>query len=183
MSPLDAHPVDLEASWREFGSRLRAWLQRRVRQPADADDLLQDVFLRLAQSPPTTIDGERIGAWLYRVARNALIDFRRRQHVRRAEALDDSATPDAEEPGAGGSIARCLEPMLRTLPERYERAVRAADLEGRSQKELAQEQGLSYSALKSRVQRGRAMLRDTLVACCQPDEDLDCEGCEPDACA
>ena len=171
---------DLDAAWSRFSDQLRRWLERRLPQAADAEDVLQQVFLKLAQHPPTNVPEERIGAWLFRVARNALIDARRRAGVRRTDTLDDDALRE-EEQEERRSISRCLEPMLHTLPQDYAEAVRGADFERRTQKRLAEEAGVSLSAMKSRVQRGRAMLRDNLVACCNPDDDLNCRGCEPDA--
>lgn len=172
---------DLEAAWSRFGDQLRRWLERRVRQPADAEDVLQQVFLKMAASPPLDVPDEKIGAWLFRVARNALVDAGRKARVRRADALVAIETEAREDPTSRKGLTRCLEPMLKTLPETYAIAVRETDLHGRSQRELAAELGLSYSALKSRVQRGRRMLRDNLVACCRPDEDLNCSGCDEDA--
>lgn len=150
-------------------------------QPADAEDVLQQVFLKMASSPPKDVPEERLGAWLFRVARNALVDHGRRARVRTAQTLPDAGVADANGTGPKKSLSRCLEPMLKTLPEHYADAVKKADLEGRSQRELAEELGLSHSAVKSRVQRGRRMLHDNLIACCRPDEDLNCGGCGDDA--
>ena len=63
-------------------------------------------------------------------------------------------------------LSRCLEPFLRQLPKTYREAVEAVDLKGQSQKVLAEEWGLSHSAVKSRVQRGRKMLKELFHACC-----------------
>ena len=143
--------------------------------------MLQQVFLKMTASPPKGIPEERIGAWLFRVARNALVDARRRASIRNTESLTEGELPERDETTSRKSLTECLEPMLRTLPEDYAVAVREADLHRRSQRELAEELGLTYSALKSRVQRGRRMLHDNLVACCRPDEDLNCSGCDDDA--
>ena len=172
---------DLEAAWLRFGDRLRRWLERRMPQAADAEDVLQQVFLKMATAPPKDVPEGRIAAWLFRVARNALVDARRRAQVRTAESLSAADASDRHEASSQGTLARCLEPMLETLPEKYASAVRETDLRGRSQRDLAAELGLSYSALKSRVQRGRKMLHDHLIACCRPDDDLDCGGCDDDA--
>lgn len=176
------HPTvpELEAAWLRFGDRLRAWLERRLPQAADAEDVLQQVFLKMAASPPKDVPEDRLGAWLFRVARNALVDARRRATVRSAESLSTDPV-DTDEPAARKSLTRCLEPMLKTLPTSYADAVREADLRGRSQRELAADLGLSHSAVKSRVQRGRRMLHDNLIACCRPDDDLNCGGCDDDA--
>lgn len=158
-------PPSLDAAWDEFSTRLRRWLERRVAQPADAEDLLQQVFLRLAQRPPPAAGPAQVGAWLWRVARNALVDhYRRRARFRSAPLDPEEAT--AEEEDSFLALARCLRPLLAQLPPRYGDAVRDADLEGRPQAELARQAGVTVSAMKSRVQRGRRMLQDLLRRCC-----------------
>ena len=109
------HPTvpELEAAWLRFGDRLRAWLERRLPQAADAEDVLQQVFLKMAASPPKDVPEDRLGAWLFRVARNALVDARRRATVRSAESLSTDPV-DTDEPAARKSLTRCLEPMLKT---------------------------------------------------------------------
>ncbi|MGE0229770.1 MAG: sigma-70 family RNA polymerase sigma factor [Dehalococcoidia bacterium] len=182
MNEAGSPPFDVATAWTEFGARLRAWLERRVAQPADAEDLLQQVFLRMAAKPPAVATNESLGAWLWRVARNALVDHYRRRERRRMDALD-AEVPDELGDGAGASLVRCLRPMLRGLPPLYGDAVLQADLEGRRQADLAAEAGVSVSAMKSRVQRGRQMLHDLLRACCgvpgdgRLDGNMDCGGC------
>jgi RNA polymerase sigma-70 factor (ECF subfamily) len=177
----DASSVhDLDAAWARFHEQLQRWLVRRLPQAADAEDVLQQVFMKLAEKPPADVPEERIGAWLFRVARNSLVDARRRAGVRHTDRLEVSQFAEEQQQGVG-SLSRCLEPMLRTLPPDQAAAVREADLNRRGQRELADEAGISLSAMKSRVQRGRARLRENLLACCRPDEDLNCSGCEDDA--
>ncbi len=171
----------LEEAWHRFGDGLRHWIARRLPKEADADDILQQVFLTMAASPPHEVPAERLGAWLYRVARNALVDQTRRERVRATKPLEPETTPHPDEEPVRRSLTRCLEPMLATLPPDNAEALRRVEFEGRSQKAVAAELGLSYSAMKSRVQRGRRLLRDNVEACCRPDEDLNCGGCEPEA--
>ena len=183
MSEAGSPPFDVATAWTEFGARLRAWLERRVAQPADAEDLLQQVFLRMAAKPPAVGTNESLGAWLWRVARNALVDHYRRRERRRMDALDIDVPAELGD-GADVSLVRCLRPMLRGLPTLYGDAVLQADLEGRRQADLAAEAGVSVSAMKSRVQRGRQMLHDLLRACCgapgdlERGDDMACGGCD-----
>ena len=106
---------DLEAAWSRFGDQLRRWLERRVRQPADAEDVLQQVFLKMADTPPMNVPNERIGAWLFRVARNALVDAGRRARVRTTESLATAEPAGREDDTSRKSLTRCLEPLLQTL--------------------------------------------------------------------
>jgi RNA polymerase sigma-70 factor (ECF subfamily) len=175
----------------EFLERLRAFVRRRVRSDADADDVVQDVLTRLVRpGPPPT---GSVHAWLFTVARNVLIDRSRthRDHV----GLD--AVDLAEEPPSGdggtGELARCLGPMLSALSADDQDVLARVDLGGESQADLARELGVSVSAVKSRVQRARRRLRAVLESCCSVAQDArgqpldfqrragaDCAGCGAD---
>jgi RNA polymerase sigma-70 factor, ECF subfamily len=171
--------------WTEFGDRLRAFIGRRVDSEADADDILQDVFLRIHRHVGSLHRRERLVSWLFQVTRNAIADYYR-EPVRRRE-LPMGATPDLEatwphaRDGGGDSevaspevrreLAACLAPMMAQLPPLYREAVRVVDLEGLPQQEAATRAGITVSGMKSRVQRGRQELQSLLHACCQFDLD------------
>jgi RNA polymerase sigma-70 factor, ECF subfamily len=155
-------------------ARLHAFLARRVKSPEVADDLTQEVLLRLLQHRDTAVENST--AWLYRVARNVLIDhYRSRASQRRLHAGDPAtaATVLAEEPfaedpqAAQRELAGCLRSLVDQLAEPYRSAVTAVDLDGQTQTDVARRLGLSVSGMKSRVQRGRRQLRQLLTACCR----------------
>ena len=141
-------------------------------------------------------DAERLHAWVYRTARNVIIDHYRSSTAWRELAsgdTDDLAAADApdlsvdEERIALQELAMCLTPMLRQLQPAYREAVTLTDLEGITQAEAAERVGVSLSGMKSRVQRGRRQLKAVLEACCRVD--LDHRGSivgykrrEPDSC-
>jgi RNA polymerase sigma-70 factor (ECF subfamily) len=156
-------------------ARLHAFLARRVESPEVADDLTQDVLLRLLQHQDGSVV-DHPTAWLYRVARNVLIDhYRSRGSQRRRHGGDPSvaATVLAEEPfaddpqAAQRELAGCLRSLVDQLAEPYRSAITAVDLDGRTQTEVARRLGLSVSGMKSRVQRGRRQLRELLTECCR----------------
>jgi RNA polymerase sigma-70 factor (ECF subfamily) len=155
-------------------ARLHAFLARRVESPEAADDLTQDVLLRLLQHKDGSVDNPT--AWLYRVARNVLIDhYRTRASQRRLHTGDPTtaATVLAEEPfaddpqAAQRELAGCLRSLVDQLAEPYRSAVTAVDLDGQTQTNVARGLGLSVSGMKSRVQRGRRQLRQLLTECCR----------------
>jgi RNA polymerase sigma-70 factor (ECF subfamily) len=170
---------DTEQLWLEFGDRLRAFITRRVRSEADAEDILQDVFLRIHQHAGGLNRADRLTSWLFQVTRNAIVDYYRAP-VRREYPENDTvsttlektemASPamaiDIDAARARQELARCLRPMVERLPPPYREAVALVDLAGVPQTEAAARQGLSVSGMKSRVQRGRRALKDVLVACC-----------------
>jgi RNA polymerase sigma-70 factor (ECF subfamily) len=148
----------------EFQTRLRAFVRKRVRTDADADDVVQDVLTRLVRHGPRPFGS--VHAWLFTVARHVIIDRSRtrRNHVG-LDALElAEASPDGE--GAAGELARCLGPMMSALSADDRLVLARVDLGGESQADLAREWGMSASGLKSRVQRARRRLRAVLEGCC-----------------
>ena len=158
--------------WAEFGGPLKRFIARRVRDERDAEDLLQEVFLRAHVAASGVRDPDRVRPWLYKVAANAVADHHRGRRLADLPLMADELAeeiPGAE--NANGEVARCLVPIIAELPEGYRRALVLADLEGRPQKEVAEELGLSLSGAKSRVQRARRKLRAALLSCCRLDLD------------
>jgi RNA polymerase sigma-70 factor (ECF subfamily) len=164
-------PVDPSALWVAFAPPLRAFLARRVPAGVDADDLVQEVFLRVVRHAGSLRSTDRPEAWLFQIARNALRDSLRARMRRDGRTdpleIDLPADPDAEaERAAEAELAPCLASMIDRLPEPYRTAVVLTTLQGVSQADAARQLGISGSGMKSRVQRGRDRLRSMLVRCC-----------------
>lgn len=100
--------VDFDATVTEFAGRLRAFIRRRVPDGATADDLTQETLLKVFRSRASLPDAQRLEAWLYRIARNTLIDYYRRR--RPTAELPPSL---AEEPADGPDELRTA--VLRTM--------------------------------------------------------------------
>ena len=164
---------DPAALWAAFAPPLRGFLARRVPPGVDADDLVQEVFLRVIRHAGSLRSTDRPEAWLFQIARNALRDSLRAR-IRRdgrndsIESDDDLvAEPDAAATRAAETeLAPCLTSMVNRLPEPYRTAITLTTVDGISQADAARQLGVSHSGMKSRVQRGRDRLRDMLVQCC-----------------
>jgi RNA polymerase sigma-70 factor (ECF subfamily) len=159
---------ELESLWRESSARLRAWFERETGSAADAEDLVQETFLRVHERLDTLLDAASVRAWLGKIARNVLIDHhRRRGAADPGEAVEDElALALADESNLDRVVASWLDGFLAELEPEDAEALRLVDLQGKTQRELAELQGLSLSGAKSRVQRARARLRARLEACC-----------------
>lgn len=164
------------ALWSEFHRPLAAFLARRVRRPSDVDDLLQEVFVRIHKRIDTLERADRVDAWIFQIARNALIDLERSRAAgaggRQAggdEALEKVAA--AEPDAAPSELAGCLRPMIAGLPEPYGEAIRLTEIDGLTQAEAAERAGVSLSGMKSRVQRGRERLKRMILDCCHVELD------------
>ena len=157
----------LETTWANLRGELRGFLVGQVGEPAAADDLLQDVFLKLHRRGSDLREKAAPRAWLYQVARNAVVDYWR-QRRETTEIPDDLAHAEVPtEETVQARLALCLRPMIESLPAAYADALRLTELEELSQAEAARQLGLSLTALKSRVRRGRAQLKTTLLQCCE----------------
>jgi len=161
-------------------ARLSRFIQRRVPDPADAEDILQEVFSELTQAAQLVRPVEQAGAWLFRVARNRITDLFRR---RRSEAAPAPAAQHADETGEesledllpsadGGpeaAYARTvmveeLEHALAELPAAQREVFLAHELEGRSFRELAAERGVALNTLLSQKHYAVVHLRRRLQA-------------------
>jgi RNA polymerase sigma-70 factor (ECF subfamily) len=155
----------------EFLARLRAFIRRRVLSDSDADDVLQDVLLKLVEKGRQVGD-QCVPAWLFTVARRAVIDRSRTPPPIRGACAEIESVPEEEDPTVIGQLAECMEPMLRALDEGDRAILRRVDMEGKSQAEIGRELGVAISTVKSRVQRARARLLRRLLACCKVEHDV-----------
>lgn len=161
-----------EAVWSTFSGRLRAFIGRRVKEENDVQDVLQDVFARIHAGLGSIKEGEKLEAWLFRVARHAIMDhFRSRSGKRRAGPLPEDLATEPPAADVTREVADWLDPMMSLLSEEDREALRLADLEGLSQREVAQRLGLSVTGAKSRVQRARVRLKETVLECCHIEMD------------
>ena len=165
-----------EAIWREFHERLRAFISRRAPQSADVDDILQEVFVRIHRNLSALRQRDRLPAWIFQITRNAIADHFR-SDPRQTEAFSDDFDPAAP-PTVGdedlqrlSELSTCIEPMIAALPEPYREALVMTDLNGLTQREAADRSGLSFSGMKSRVQRARQQLKEVLLECCRIELD------------
>jgi RNA polymerase sigma factor (sigma-70 family) len=150
------------------GSRLRGFIRRRVPDARDAEDILQDVFSALVEANRLLVPIEHVTGWLFRVARNRIIDlFRARRPELSAERLeldDVLPSPDAgpEEEYARGVLLEALEQAIGELPAEQRDVFIAHELEGRSFKEIATATGVGVNTLLSRKRYAVLRLRERL---------------------
>lgn len=166
----------IQDNWTELGNRLRRFIGRRVRDRATAEDLTQDVLLKVQERLGDLPADEKLPAWVFAVTRNAVIDHYRSRAVRDHADVADVQPVAAEEDekdqrDAAHGLASCLTRMVELLPEPYREAMKLADLQGLNQQEVADRAGISLSGAKSRVQRARQMLREMIEDCCKVERD------------
>lgn len=155
------------ALWQDVAARLRPFIARQV--PAtDVDDVLQDVFLRLQRGLGSLRDEERFTSWLFQVARSSVSEHvRGRARHPIAPEVELPAPLSDDDRDASRALSSCISLFVAQLPSPYREAVTLVELEGLTAREAAEMVGCSLTAMKSRVQRGRAQLRVAFERCCE----------------
>lgn len=170
----------IDQIWKTYHSGIFGFIIKRVGDSSVADDLLQEVFLKVHSRIDTFKEGTNLKAWLYHVTRNTITDYYR------------TRKPDAELPkGLSGpektptekakeETQKRLIAMIQSLPPPYDQTLMLAEIERLPHKEVAKRLGVTLTCAKSRIQRGRQLLRKKLFSACNIELDhrgcmLDCE--------
>lgn len=159
---------DWEELWNEFHLQLFNYINRAALNQHDAQDILQEVFLKIFNSIEQLENPQAIKSWIYKITRNTLIDFYKKKKelsvspetfaVLKAEQHDvDNMNDD---------IARCIKNMLTELPDKYQRVYYLHENKSMKHADIAKMLGISVSASKVRLKRSKDMFRDKLLQCC-----------------
>lgn len=171
--------VTADVARAELHARVLGFVGRRVRSREDAEDIAQEVMLRIHRHRDDLERADRMVAWVYRITANAIADHYRRPARRELpsgfatdvpEPDPDYDAPTWEDPEAAGlrrELAACLAPLLERLPPRHREALELTEFAGISQVDAAARLGLSVSGMKARVQRARRRLHGLLLDCCE----------------
>ena len=172
----------LEHIWQEFADKLGRFIRARVSDRATAEDILQDVFVKIQKRLGQLQDPAKLQGWIYLIARNAIIDhYRTRKET--VEVPETLPAESAVDDGEIGELQAAFRRMIYSLPEPYREALVLTEFDGLTQRELADRLGISLSGAKSRVQRRRTQLKQMLEECCTFEFDRRGKviGCEPRA--
>ena len=182
-----------ERVWEEFHAHLQQFIRRRVSDEDTAEDVLQEVFLKIYQRMDALKDVRKLEGWIYQITRNAIIDsYRSRRPTTQLDAEEVLDLPEElPDDDIVSELLPCVRAMVRSLPEVDRQALVLTEYQGLTQKELAERLDLSFSGAKSHVQRAREKLKQQLLECCHFELDRRnhilnyqprCQRCETAAC-
>jgi RNA polymerase sigma-70 factor, ECF subfamily len=163
---------DIEKIYTEFRGPLKAFISKHVPDRFSAEDLLHDVFLRIHNQIGSLKQKEKLAPWIYQIARNAIIDTFRKERVTVEPSNDLISTDQFGINDITEKLIPLVRMMVQRLPGKYQEALFLADFQGIKHGEIAERLGISLSAVKSRVQRARSMLKELLLNCCHFEFDL-----------
>jgi RNA polymerase sigma-70 factor (ECF subfamily) len=163
-----------EGAWHDLTRALRSYVGRRVSSAEDRDDLVQDVLLRVHRNLDGLKGRDAAGPWIYRIAHNAVIDHWRRKGRPAPVSADEAeaaiaklAISDNDGDRLQATLAAYVASLVPGLPSPYRETLDLTELQGLTNAEAARRLGISLSAVKSRVLRGRKLLREAVARCCE----------------
>src|SRR5207237_6590045 len=156
-----------EKVWYEFNTQLKLFILKRIPDEQSAEDILQDVFLKIHAHIDTLRSKEKLQGWIYQITRNAIHDYYR--SYKATSPLPETLDIAEDLPGDDlvAELAPCIKEMVDNLPNDYREALILTEYQGLTQKELGEKLGISFSGAKSRVQRAREKLKNMRLDGCR----------------
>jgi len=157
--------MKIEDIWLEYRGALKRFLHVKVSNEADVEDLLQDILIKTYNKLDTVKTQKSVKAWLFQIANNTIIDYYRK-NGRIQDATNEELPLLETSEEVNIDLSNCISPFINALPEEHASLLTAIDLNNQSQKQYAEQLGVSYSTLKSRVQKSRSLLKQVFDDCC-----------------
>ena len=184
--PMDHLTNDFHAIHASYRPRICRYLARLAGQD-EAEDLTQEVFVRVSRALPDFRGEAKISTWIYRIATNVATDrlrsrsFKESQRdqpnssgegsIQDVDALPEEKRPSLERQLVRQEMSSCVHNYINTLPENYRAVVILSEIEGLTNQEIAEVLGLTLDAVKIRLHRGRVKLKEKLGIGCHFDRD------------
>ncbi|PCI53555.1 MAG: RNA polymerase subunit sigma [Methylophilaceae bacterium] len=156
----------IELIWKEFHQKLLQFILAKVGDAAIAEDILQEVFIQVVKNINSLKDKAKLQAWLYQICRNKIIDYYRIKKLDTVSIDSAETADDKEAPQEAAQLDSCIRILISDLPASVSAIMQASELDEIKQKDIAINEGLSLPAVKSRIRRGRVLLKKKLLACC-----------------
>ncbi len=155
-----------ENIWNDFHGRLSGFVGKRIFEREMREDCLQEIFIKIYTGLSTLRDSRKLESWIFKIARNTVVDFNR-QTIKYADVPINNQYPELEfDDNKNEEIAKSIVPFIKQLPLKYSNSLMQYEIEGLSQKEISENENISLSGTKSRIQRGRLKLAKALNECC-----------------
>ena len=161
--------MELSAVYKDFNGVLLQYIKTKVSNAHDAEDILQNAFVKVASNIGSLNRQEKLRSWIFAITRNTIIDYYRKKKslvdISFEEEFSDSK-PEPVSEDISRSLDCCLMNFLNQLPGEYRDILTDVELNDVKQKDLVEKYGLAYPSIRSRVQRGREKLKQVLLNCC-----------------
>jgi len=164
--------MSTEKRWTEFSVALKKFIFSKVKDNTVADDILQEVFIKIHLHKNKIQKKESLKSWLFSIANHSTIDYFRQKNMPVPDQIGIHLIQETSSDGHNRSD--CLLPLIIALPKKYKETLLLSEIKGLKQKEVAEQLTISLTAAKSRIQRGRDLLKQGFINCC--DYQIDKKG-------
>ncbi|MFC2134219.1 RNA polymerase sigma factor SigZ [Bacteroidota bacterium] len=155
----------IEKIWKEFHDGLKHFIRTRVNNEYCVDEILQEVFIKIHNKIDTLNDKEKITSWIFQITRNSIIDCYREKNLT-GDLNENILAQDEVETDPHKKFLEGIPELIDKLPPIYKEALIKTEYEGLTQKQYAEQSGITLPGAKSRVQRARGLLKDMIMQCC-----------------
>lgn len=167
--------MEVAGVYKQFHSELLGYIKSKVRLREDAEDILQNVFIKITANLDKLTEDVKLKSWIFTITRNAIIDYYRINASKRQTAVNEEISDDIPEPEEDSDptkgLDQCMSSMIRLLPADYRDIIIESEINGVKQKDLADKYGIAYPSIRSKVQRGRERLKQLFYNCCHIETD------------
>jgi RNA polymerase sigma-70 factor (ECF subfamily) len=167
--------MEVAGIYKTFHSELLGYIKSKVRSREDAEDILQNVFIKISSNLNKLTEDVKLKNWIYTITRNAIIDYYRinanKKKVTINEEINDNILEPEEDSNPTKGLDQCMASMIGLLPDDYRDIIIESEIKGVKQKDLADKYGIAYPSMRSKVQRGRERLKQLFYNCCHIETD------------
>jgi RNA polymerase sigma-70 factor, ECF subfamily len=164
--------MEVAAIYSEFHQSLLSFIRSKIRSKEDAEDIVQNVFIKISSNIEKLADEEKLQSWIFAITRNAIIDYYRTNASKKNTSgdMDENIIEESALDSTKG-LEQCMAKMINLLPDDYRQIIIESEINGIKQKDLADQYGMAYPSMRSRVQRGRERLKQLFYNCCHIETD------------
>jgi RNA polymerase sigma-70 factor (ECF subfamily) len=164
---------DFNELWNEFNQKLMNYINAKVNNTQDAEDILQDVFIKIFSSIERLESQAAIKSWIYKITKNTIIDFyKKKKDVSVApETLYEIEDEKEDVDNMNDDISKCIGDMIFALPDKYLSVYDMYEKKNLKHEEIAEALDISVSASKVRLKRAKDMFKDKISKCCDFEVD------------
>ncbi|MBK5261357.1 MAG: sigma-70 family RNA polymerase sigma factor [Peptostreptococcaceae bacterium] len=164
---------DFDELWNEFNQKLLKYFNAKVNNTQDAEDILQDVFIKIFSSIERLESQSAIKPWIYKITKNTIIDFcKKKKSISVApETLYEIEDEKEDVDNMNDDISKCIGAMIFALPDKYQSVYDMYENKNLKHKEIAEALDISVSSSKVRLKRAKDMFKDELIKCCDFEVD------------
>ncbi|MCO4798777.1 MAG: sigma-70 family RNA polymerase sigma factor [Colwelliaceae bacterium] len=159
----------IEQVWRDFHQQLLMFIVKKVDSVDVAEDILQEVFIKVNQQIEQLREQDKLASWLYMICRNAIIDYYRKNRNNNTQIFEanmDVFIGELSKRHENESLHKCIATLINELDETYRQVIEDSEIFELKQAKIAERNHISLSATKSRIKRGKEKLKEKLKQCC-----------------